>query len=99
MLFLVVLMVLLLSLDGFHMPHRSLTARLDAFHAASTVDDSRNEMKNMLKTEIKEIVTQFLVQIIEKNVDIMSVVNPLTLGTSCHSFARLLSLTTNFSYR
>jgi hypothetical protein len=49
---------------------------------------SREDMNSMLRTEIKEIVTSFLAQIIEKNADIMSVVNPLTLGENAYVLAK-----------
>ena len=91
MLFLVVLLLLLHSLNGYqrlsgyrkvmHAPHKlNMVAEVDG--------SSREDMNSILKTEIKEIVTSFLAQIIEKNADIMSVVNPLTLGDNAYVLAK-----------
>ena len=77
----VVLLCLLLLLQGLTVPLRSVLQRRGSFRAVATNDEENiHEMKNMLKLEIKEIVTSFLAQIVEKDTDIMKAVNPLTLG-------------------
>ena len=81
MLFMAVFLCLWLSLQGLTVPFRSMVHRCGSSRAMETKDgENIHEMNKMLKLEIKEIVTSFLVQIIEKDMDIMKVVNPLTLG-------------------
>lgn len=91
MLFLVVLLLLLHSLNGYQRlsGYRTVIHATHKLNMVAEIDgSSREDMNSMLRTEIKEIVTSFLAQIIEKNADIMSVVNPLTLGENAYVLAK-----------